>query len=35
MNIVDVYCIQTIVDEEGFRMNNINVYFVQTFGDEE
>ena len=35
MNIVSVYCIQTIGDEEWFRMNIVNVYFIQTIGDEE
>ena len=28
MNIVNVYCIQAIVDDEGFRMNIVNVYLM-------
>ena len=35
MNIVNVYCIQTIGDEEWFRMDIIDVYCIQTIGDEE
>ena len=35
MDIIDVYCIQTIGDEERFRMNIANVYCIQTIGDEE
>ena len=40
MDIINVYCIKTIVDEEGFRMDIyiymfIYIYIVQTIEDEE
>ena len=35
MNILNVYHIQTIREEERFRMNILNVYCIQRIGDEE
>ena len=35
MDIIDVYCTQTIGDEDRFPMNIVNVYCIETIGDEE
>ena len=35
MDIIDVYCMQTIGDEDRFPMNIVNVYCIETIGDEE
>ena len=35
MNIVSVYVVQTIGDEESFRKDILNEYCIQTIGAEE